>query len=298
MDSLGGIGVFVLVAEQRSFTAAARLLGVSASAVGKTIARMETRLAVRLFHRSTRSITLTAEGALFLQRCRSILGEVEAAEAELSDAAAAPRGRLRIGAPQLTGLLMPALDGFMQAWPDVELDIDLSNSMVDVIEDGFDVVIRTGEPHDSRLSARRLGAARQVLVATPAYCAAHGIPQRPADLLRHSCIMNRYQATGKLEVWPLRQAGAGADEAAPLMLPASIVTNTIEAITYLTLQGRGIAFLPTFMVREELASGALVTVLDDYLHQSVTFWMLWPASRYPSPKLRVFIDYMAAHLQI
>src|SRR5712675_911067 len=127
MDSLGSLNAFVQAAESRSFTVAGRQLGVSSSAIGKAVARMEERLGVRLFHRSTRSITLTAEGALFLERCRRILGEVEAAEAELSDAVGSPRGRLRISTPQLSGLIMPALDGFMTQYPEIELDVDLSD---------------------------------------------------------------------------------------------------------------------------------------------------------------------------
>src|SRR5471032_2587307 len=202
MDSLSGISMFVQVAETRSFTEAGRLLGVSSSAVGKSIARTEERLGVRLFHRSTRSVTLTAEGALFLERCRRILGEVEAAEAELSGAVGSPRGRLRISTPQLSGLIMPALDAFMQQYPDIALDIDLSDRMVDVIEEGFDAVIRTGEQLDSRLVSRRLGSCGQVMVASPAYLAQRGVPQHPRELAQHSCLLHKFPATGKLERWP------------------------------------------------------------------------------------------------
>jgi DNA-binding transcriptional LysR family regulator len=192
MDSLSGIAMFVQVAETRSFTETGRLLGVSSSAVGKSIARTEERLGVRLFHRNTRSITLTAEGALFLERCRRILGEVEAAEAELSDAAGSPRGRLRISTPQLTGLIMPALDGFMVQYPEIELDIDFSDRMVDIIEEGFDAVIRTGEQHDSRLVLRRLGSCDQVLVASTGYLKKHGVPKNihPNSSGTPACCIN------------------------------------------------------------------------------------------------------------
>src|SRR5476649_794637 len=256
MDSLSGISMFVLVAETRSFTKAGQQFGVSSSAVGKSIARMEERLAVRLFHRSTRSITLTAEGALFLERCRRILGEVEAAEAELSEVAGAPRGRLRVSTPQLTGLVMPALDAFMQQYPDIALDIDMSDRMVDVIEEGFDVVIRTGEQHDSRLVSRRLGSCAHVLVGAPSYFERHGLPQRPDDLRRHYCLQHKFPATGKLERWPLlREPGKSdgsdnADNAANMdkadkeekaaevevVLPETMTSNTIETLAYLALQ--------------------------------------------------------------
>lgn len=294
MDSLGGISMFVQVAETRSFTEAARLIGVSSSAVGKGIARMEERLGVRLFHRSTRSVALTAEGTLFLERCRRILGEVEAAEAELSGAAGTPRGRLRVSTPQLNSLIMPAVAGFMERYPEVELDIDMSDRMVDVIEEGFDAVIRTGEQHDSRLVSRRLGSCAHVLVGAPAYFDKHGVPARPADLLRHACLQHKFPATGKLERWPLLRG----EHEPELLLPETLTCNTVEPLAYACLQGKGIAFLPAFLVRDAIGSGALRTVLDDYMDRTVTFWMLWPSSRYALPKLRVFIDYMSEQLRI
>jgi DNA-binding transcriptional LysR family regulator len=283
--------MFVKVAETRSFTEAGRLLGVSSSAVGKSIARMEERLAVRLFHRSTRSITLTAEGTLFLERCRRILSELEAAEAELSQASGNPRGKLRISFPQLTSLFMPIIDDFMRLYPEVELDIDMSERMVDVIEEGFDAVIRTGDQHDSRLVARRLGSYGQVLVAAPDYLARRGTPRHPRELIDHICLLHRFPVSGKFEVWPFRRE---ADEPEAL-LPERFASNATEVVSYLAQKGKGIAFLPTFIIREALDEGELLTVLDDFLDKTVTFWMLWPASRYTSPKLRVFIDHMSKH---
>ena len=294
MDSLSGISMFVAVAETRSFTKAGKLFGVSSSAVGKSIARMEERLSVRLFHRSTRSITLTTEGALFLERCRRILGEVEAAEAELSEASGTPRGRLRISTPQLIGLVMPVLDGFMRQYPDIALDVDQSDRMVDVIEEGFDAVLRTGSQHDSRLAGRRIGSCKQVVLTTPEYLAMHGLPEHPRDLAQHACLLHKFIATGKIERWPFQLE---ADEPEP-QLRERLSCTSIEAITHALLQGQGIAFMPTFIVRDELASGRVLTILDDYMDQTVTFSMLWPASRYASPKLRVFIDYMVEHMRI
>lgn len=157
MESLSSLNVFVHVAETRSFVAAGRILGVSASAVGKSIARMETKLKVRLFHRSTRSVTLTAEGALFLERSRRIVAELEAAESELSQLSENPRGRLRLSLPLVSTLLLPVLGEFMRRYPDIELDLDFTDRVVDVVEEGFDAVVRTGQMVDSRLSMRKLG---------------------------------------------------------------------------------------------------------------------------------------------
>ena len=198
MDSLSGFTVFVRVAETRSIVGAARTLGVSASAVGKRVARLEEKLGVRLFHRSTRSITLTAEGSLFLERSRRILAEIEATELELSQSRETPRGRLRVSLPLVSGLVLPTLADFMQAYPDIELDLDFSDRVVDVVDEGFDVVLRTGQPVDSRLSMRELGEFQLKLVGSPAYFARHGTPRCPEDLLRHTCLHYRFPNTGRL----------------------------------------------------------------------------------------------------
>lgn len=292
MDSLGGISVFVQVADTRSFTEAGRLQGVSSSAVGKSIARLEARLGVRLFQRTTRSVTLTSEGALFLERCRKILAEVEAAEFELCDAAAKPHGKLRISLPQVHGLVMPVMAEFMALYPQIELDLDLTDRMVDVVEEGFDAVIRTGKPRDSRLMARPLGEFHMVLVASPGYLAQRGVPQTPAELASHACLRHTFHATGKLEAWPLRR-----DEGSPEpSLPARLVSTSIEAVNFAALAGMGIACLPDFMTHEDVAQGRLRRVLDSYLEHTGQFWVLWPSSRHATAKLRVFIDHLALRL--
>lgn len=289
MDSLNGFVVFVQVAETRSFVAAGRLLGVSASAIGKSVARLEEKLGVRLFHRSTRSITLTAEGTLFLERSRRILSEIEAAELELSQATAAPRGRLRVSLPLVSSLVLPVLGEFMRAYPEIELDLDFTDRLVDVIEEGFDAVVRTGEPADSRLSARRLGSFRMQLVASPDYLARHGTPHTPGDLLQHSCLHYRFPNSGKLETWALSQT-PGAPELQP---PTSMICNNIETRVCFALQGLGIAYLPDFSIREALAAGRLQVLLADHVERSSVFHILWPASKHPAPKIRALVDFLA-----
>ncbi len=205
VDSLGSLNAFVQAAEARSFTVAGRHLGVSSSAVGKAIARLEERLGVRLFHRSTRTITLTAEGALFLERSRRIFGEIEAAEQEIARTQGAPRGKLRISMPLAGMLMMPTLSAFMRAFPEIELDLDFTDRLVDVIDEGFDGVVRAGEVSDSRLMTRMLGAFHLMLVGSPDYFAQRGTPQKPDDLEFHACLHHRYATSGKLEPWPLRR---------------------------------------------------------------------------------------------
>jgi DNA-binding transcriptional LysR family regulator len=290
VDSLNALSAFVQAAEARSFTLAGRQLGVSSSAIGKAVSRLEERLGVRLFHRSTRSITLTSEGALFLERCRRIFGEIDAAETELAQTQGAPRGRLRISLPMIGMLMMPTLSAFMRAYPDVELDLDFTDRLVDVIDEGFDGVIRAGAVSDSRLMTRTLGSFRYRLVGTPGYFAARQVPRRPQDLKSHACLHHRFATSGKLEPWPLRRARKDID------LPKTAVANTIEPLIYMAEQGHGIACLPDFAIGRQIEEGLLVAVLDDFIEHEGIYRMLWPSSRYLSPKLRVFVDFMAANL--
>ncbi|RLM08941.1 LysR family transcriptional regulator [Gibbsiella quercinecans] len=292
MENLGSLDVFVRVSASRSFTAAGQQLGISASAVSKAIARLEERVGVRLFHRSTRAVSLTPEGALFLERCRRILSEVESAEAELMQTREAPRGKLRISLPSVGTFFMPRLGDFKRLYPAIELDIDYSDRLVEVIEEGFDAVIRTGTPSDSRLIARRLGACRKVIVGAPAYFEKAGIPLKPEDLANHACLLYRFPSTGKLDVWPL---GRTADMPA-LELPASMVTNTLDPQLCFAEQSLGLACIPEIAVRKQLQEGHLMTVLDSYTQAEMVFHVLWPSSRQLSPKIRVFVDFIVENL--
>ncbi|WP_137983536.1 LysR substrate-binding domain-containing protein [Pseudomonas viridiflava] len=292
MESLGSIAVFVLVAETRSFTQAGKRLGISSSGIGKSIGRLEESLGVRLFHRSTRSIALTLEGSIFLERCRRILSELEAAEMELSNARDLPKGRLRISLPLVSGLVMPVIIDFMRTYPDIELDIDFSDRMVDIIEEGFDIVLRTGDPGDSGLMSKRMGSFQLRIVGAPDYFARHGIPRHPGDLSQHACLLHKFPSTGRFEHWPLRRE-AGVDD---LELPQAMVCNTTEILVDVARAGLGIACLPDFMISSAIRNGELIPVLDDYTVHTGTFRLLWPSSKHLSLRLRFFIDFMHAHL--
>lgn len=224
IESIGALRAFVQAAEKRSFRLAGQAVGLTPSAVGKAIGKLEDQLSVRLFHRSTRSITITDEGAIFLERCRRILAEVEAAAAEIADAGAAPAGRLRISLPVEPTLLLPAVCEFSEAYPQIELDLDISDRFVDVISEGFDAVIRSGPPKDSRLRHRRLGEFRWVLVAAPGYLVGHGMPETAADLAGHRCLRQRFSETGRLMPWPI----SGIEE--EVDLPVSISATSMEAV--------------------------------------------------------------------
>ncbi|WP_248449334.1 LysR family transcriptional regulator [Sinorhizobium meliloti] len=293
MDKLTAFDAFVQSAETRSFVAAGRKLGLSASAVGKAVVRLEQRLDVRLFHRNTRNMTLTEEGRLFLERCRRIFEEVEAAEAELARSNWTPKGRLRVSLPLVGMLLTPVMAKFMRAWPEVQLDLDFSDRLVDVVEEGFDAVIRTGQPSDSRLMSRNVGRFKLKIVASPDYLARWGVPETPDDLVQHQCLHQRSPTTGKLRPWPF----ARGERQGKIVLPERMSATAVEPLVELATQGMGIACLPPFAIRGEIADGRLVSILEEWVTENDQFNVLWPASRQITPKLRAFIDFMAEHLQ-
>ncbi|MFC3058444.1 LysR family transcriptional regulator [Paenirhodobacter populi] len=292
MNSFGALEAFVHSAETRSFTEAGHRLGISPSAVGKAVARLEEELGARLFHRSTRAITLTAEGGQFLDRCYRIFAEYDEAKRELTHASSKPQGKMRVGLPQLGIYLMPHLIAFQQQFPEIELELDFSDRIVNLIEEGFDAVMRIGELNDSRLTMRRLDGYRHRLVAAPAYLAHHGTPHRPAELMDHACLRYRYPTTGKLAPWPLHTRGR------PLNIdpPQSSVTNTMDSLLGLAQAGLGIALLPDFIVSDAIAAGRLTLVLDTYVQDQRDFCILWPSSRHTAPKIKAFIDFMASRL--
>ncbi|MBV8247889.1 MAG: LysR family transcriptional regulator [Comamonas sp.] len=288
MDSFSGLESFVRAADLLSFAEAGRALGISASAVGKNVARLEQQLGLRLFQRTTRQVRLTQEGALFHERCRRILDELHDARAAMQAAAEAPRGRLRISLPTIGyRFLLPVLPEFQARYPEVELDLDFNDHLVDVVEAGLDVVIRSGDLADSRLVARRLGPFRFILAASPAYLAARGVPCTPADLARHTSLRYRFLSSGKLEEWVLPGLPA---------MPIALVCNNMEAMLGAAVAGMGLAYMPDFLARDALAHGELQQVLAEQLTHSGQFSALWPSSRQLSPKVRAFVDFASARL--
>jgi DNA-binding transcriptional LysR family regulator len=292
MDSLNALGVFVRAAETRSFTDAGRRLNVSSSAVGKTISRLEDGLGVRLFHRSTRAITLTPEGELFLESCRRIFSEITKIELEFSQSKATPKGRFKVSLPDVGTLMMPTLHGFMREYPEIQIEAEFTDTLVDVIDGGYDAVIRSGEQTDSRLMSRRLGNYRLEIVGSPPYFAQHGTPATPDDLKSHACLHHRYPSSGKLQRWPFAESGPYAD----IEVPISATVTTIEPLVSLAELGIGLACVPNFAVRRQVSEGSLVKILDEYIEHIGAFSVVWPSNHHSSPKLRAFVDYMAEHL--
>lgn len=286
IESLSGVTAFVAAAETGSFVAAAERLRISASAVSKSVARLERGLGVSLFNRSTRSLSLTDEGQLCYQRARRIVAEMEEVRYELSQVTGAPKGRLRISLPAIGyRLLTPLLPAFIARYPDIELDMDFTDRMVDVIAEGVDIAVRSGELHDSRLRMKRLGSFQMRLAASPDYLQRHGVPATPQQLTEHYCLLYRFNASGQLQPWPFDH----------VTLPEQLVFSNVEAQIAAAAHGLGIIYAPDFAIRRELAEGTLVEVLPGTVAIGGQFSLVWPDNRHRLPKLRAFIDFFCEY---
>jgi DNA-binding transcriptional LysR family regulator len=294
MDRLSALMPFVRTAELGSFVAAGRSLGLSASAVGKGVTRLEAQLGVRLFQRTTRSLSLTDEGRMFQERCRRILDDLDDAQAALVRSTQTPRGRLRVSLPIASYHLFK--DGFLAfilQFPDIELDIDFSDHMVDLVDEGIDIAIRSGELQDSRLIRRSLPTVQMICCASPAYLDAHGTPLVPRDLDGHAAVRFRYFKSGKIQDWPLERKAGEAEVRTKNVL----VCNNMDMVRSALINGTGIGTIPDFLAREPLADRSLKAILTNYLISPDPFSMVWPSSRQLSHKIRLFVDFISQRLE-
>lgn len=291
MESLGDIAAFVRTAERLSFAEAARDLGLSPSAIGKSVARLEASLGVRLFHRTTRRVSLTEEGMLLHERCRRILDDLRDAKEIVARSADTPRGVLRISLPTIGyRFLLPLLPEFLGLYPEIELDLDFNDPLIDLVEGGFDAAIRSGSLADSSLMSRRLGPFRFVLCAAPRYLARRGVPARPADLGGHDALRFRFPTSGKLQEWSV------AGEMPLPGLRTVLTCNNMEAMRAAAIDGLGIAYMPDFLAEEAIRDGKLVSVLDRFLVDPGQFSILWSSGRQMPSRLRAFIDFASERL--
>ena len=257
------MAVFSAVAEAGGFSAAGRRLHLTPSAVSKLIARLEDRLGTPLFTRSTRRLQLTAEGVLYLERVRRILAEMDEADRLVgSGAGAVPRGRLRVSASVAFGecCILPLAPEFLALYPQVELDISLTDAVVDLVDDRTDIAIRIGALRDSSLKARKLLETRRVITAAPDYIERHGLPRTPQDLAAHNCLRFNFRRT--LDEWPFRDPQTGTGFA--VAVAGNAHGNNGVILRQLALSGLGLARLGSFHVADDIAAGRLVTVLEDY----------------------------------
>ncbi len=290
LDKLEAMRVFAQVVTHGGFSAAAREIGMSRSAVSKHVMDLEAVLGVQLLHRTTRQTSTTDAGLAYFERCKAILAEIDEAELSVSNAQQVPRGQLRINAPMTFGTmhLGSAIADFMRRYADVQVYLVLDDRFVDPIAEGFDITIRIAALEDSSLIARRIMPARRVLCASPGYLRERGAPKTPDDLRLHYCLHYGNLATGAQ--WKL--VGPDGDHWVPVK--AVLCANNGEVLRDAALRGLGIALLPVFIVGKELEEGRLVAVMADYEPPPVAVYALYPPSRYLSAKVRVFLDFLVA----
>ena len=283
-----GISEFVAVAELQSFTKAAKQLGISVAQVSRNIAELEATLAIKLLYRSTRSVSLTEEGLLYLQHCRHLVASLEEANRTLANLKATPRGQIKLTAPVFYGetRIAPLLHDFMQQYPDTDLDLQLTNNKLDLVQGGFDLAIRLGTLESSSLIARKLASRTQYVVASPAYLAKHSTPQNLTDLTQHQCL------TGTVAQWRFMQQG----KLVQFKPQGRIVCNSGVALMDAALKGLGLVQLPDYYVGSKLQSGELVAVLNELRQPDDGIWAIYPQNRHLSAKVRVLVDYLAAKL--
>lgn len=284
------MAAFVQVVEGRSFSTAARALGVTRSAVSRQVAGLEDRLGARLLNRTTRRLSVTEAGAVYYESCARILAEARAAERAVMDLDAAPRGLLRINAPMSFGVghLGPALASFACAHPALTVELTLDDRVVDLVGEGYDMAIRIADLPPSTLVARRLAANRRVLCAAPAYLARAGTPERPEDLARHACLGYSYLATGN--DWRFR----GPDGPVTVRIDPVLSANNGDVLRQMAVAGLGIMLAPTFIAGDDLRSGALMPLLGEWTEADTGIFAVYPHSRHLSPKVRAFVDFLAA----
>ncbi|MBB5699103.1 LysR family transcriptional regulator [Sphingomonas yantingensis] len=287
MDRFESLSVFVAVAEKRGFAAAARALGLSPPAITRAVAALERHLGVTLFHRSTRAVSLTDDGAGLLDRARRILAELREAEQVAMGSRSVPRGQLYVTAPVMFGRLhvLPVINALLASHADLSARMMLLDRNVRIVEEGVDVAVRIGALADSSLRSVTIGAVRQTIVASPAYLAAHGEPVDPVDLAGHHCIMGSGVRAGG--GWPF---GARAEKAARLVPRLSI--NGIDAILAAAEAGVGLANVLSYQSAAQIASGRLVEVLAAHAPPAMPVSLLYDPGRASMPAVRVFIDAM------
>lgn len=293
-DRLGGIAAFVQATESGSFALAAERLNLTRSAVGKSIARLEQRLGVRLFHRTTRSLSLTEDGQTFYESCLRALKELETAEAALDSGRQSVSGRLRVSMAIVFGRLCvaPILLDLARQHPGLELDLSFNDRPVDLIEDGFDLAIRGGNvPDQSGLMIRRLGEQRMIVVAAPSYLARHGTPRRLEDLANHEGVV--YGRGSQTKPWLFK----GPDnKLVEQQIRCRLRLDDVEALVDAALSGAGLGWLPCWLIAPHVKSGALVPVLSPDLAIGYPMYAVWPQSPHLPLRTRLAIDALAAQL--
>ncbi|WP_447748626.1 LysR family transcriptional regulator [Aeromonas veronii] len=279
------MGLFATVVEQGSFTRAAELLGMPKSSVSQKISRLESQLGVRLLQRTTRRLSLTPQGELYVEHCQGLLALARSANLAMARLRSAPAGRVRITAPEATGTLLLGriLAEFRALYPEVVLELTLSDEQLDLVGEGYDLALRAAPLKDSSLICRRIGQVARNLVAAPAYLAAHGMPQQLSELGRYACLVH-----SAMPVWPLQEGGWRPQGAC--------VSNSLLALREMALHDGGIALLPHHVCEGDLVAGRLQKVLPDQPIPANPFYLIYPSREHLAPALRTLMDFVAERL--
>ncbi|OWV77069.1 LysR family transcriptional regulator [Rhizobium sp. R339] len=294
--NLNDILIFMAVVDAGSFVGGGQAMGLSRSAAGKAVIRLEDRLGARLLNRTTRSLSLTEEGRLFYERGLQILASVDEAEASVSGKSGAPRGVLRLTAPDAFGRLvvLPLLEKYLRAWPDLQAEVSFTDRLADIVEEGFDLAIRIGAipaATDSRLVSRVIASDKARLCASPAYLAERGEPRDLDDLAAHDCLF--FASRNQRQGWRFRGEGGAWVKAQGR---SRLRLDNGEAIRDAALAGLGIALLPDFLIAGDLTAGRLRQILPDLETDDARIVALYPDKRLLEPRVRGFIDLMAEEL--
>lgn len=289
MDKFDSLRAFTQVVDAGGFAAAARKMGLSRSAVNKLVIALENELGVQLLHRSTRVVAATETGLAFYERCVDILASLEEAERSLTQLQQQPKGRLRVNAPMSFGTLhlAPALADFLVQYPELQVQLTLSDRFIDPIEEGFDVTLRIAEPQENAsLIVHPLATVERVLCAAPAYLEARGVPHHPEDLSQHSCL--HYGQLAIASHWHLQ----GPNGAPRVPVQGALCSNNGEVLRDAARRGLGITLLPTFIVAQELQQGILLRVLPEYRGTDLVIAVIYPVNRHLSTKVQLLVDFL------
>jgi LysR family transcriptional regulator, regulator for bpeEF and oprC len=294
IDKLRAMEVFVRVVETGGVTRAADSLGVPKATAATLLQKLEADLGIRLLNRTTRQLSVTADGAAYYERCVAILGMVRETEESLAQQHATPRGPLRVDVPTLMArsVFVPALPGFFERYPGVQLALASSERRADLVEEGVDCAIWSGEIEDSSLVARRVGFLYYATCAAPLYLAAHGRPAHPDDLKNHRCINHFSPRTGRVSEWVFSRSGARVQAA----IRGPIALDDENSYVAAAEAGLGIAQIPAFVLKEAMERGTLEPVLGEWLPEPLPLYVVYPQHRQLSSRVRVFVDWVAALL--
>lgn len=288
MFSWQGVSEFVAVAEAESFTAAANRLGISTAQVSRQVGALEARLAVRLFYRTTRKVTITETGLIYYNHCRQVLDGLADAERAITDLHQTPKGRLKLTAPVTYGenRIAPLVNDFVARYPDLEVSLTLTNQMLDLVAENFDLAIRLGQLEDSTMMAKRLASRTHHVCASPAYLDARGTPNALSELDQHNCLQ------GTLGFWRFQEHGKPRH----IRVSGSIRCNSGWALVDAALKGIGIIQLPDYYVQDRLESLELIPVLEGYRASDDGIWAIYPQNRHLSPKVRLLLEHLGEGL--